>query len=136
MSTKQAFETERIEHLGIVAGICHEVGLIDQINQAVGSSDRRVSCGAAVQALVLNGPGFTSRVLYLMPQYLDNKPVDLLVASDLAAEDFNDDSLGRSLDQLFEAGVTEVFAHVAARALADPPRGPPRTWSATSCRVK
>jgi transposase len=117
MSTEQAFKTERIDHLGIVAGICHEVGLIDQINQAVGSSDRRVSCGAAVQALVLNGLGFTSRALYLMPQYLDNKPVDLLVAPDLAAEDFNDDSLGRSLDQLFEAGVTEVFAQVAAQAL-------------------
>jgi transposase len=35
----------------------------------------------------------------------------------LVAEDFNDDSLGRSLDQLFEVGVTEVFAQVAAQAL-------------------
>lgn len=40
-----------------------------------------------------------------------------MVAPDLVAEDFNDDSLGRSLDQLFEVGVTEVYAQVAARAL-------------------
>jgi transposase len=117
MSTEQSFETKRLDHLGIVAGICHEIGLIEAIDQAVGPSDRKVSCGAAVQAMVLNGLGFTSRALYLMPQYLDNKPVDLLIAPDLADEDFNDDTLGRSLDQLFEIGVTEVFAQVATQAL-------------------
>ncbi len=117
MSTEQSYETKRIDHLGIVAGICHEIGLIDQINQVVGSSDRRVSCGAAVQAMVLNALGFTSRALYLMPQYLHNKPIDLLIEPDLEAEDFNDDTLGRSLDQLFEAGVTEIFAQVAQQAL-------------------
>jgi transposase len=117
MSTEQSFETKRIDHLGIVAGICHEIGLIEAINQAVGPSERQVSCGAAVQAMVLNGLGFTSRALYLMPQYLDNKPVDLLIAPGLTAEDFNDDTLGRSLDQLFASGVTEVFAQVAQQAL-------------------
>lgn len=117
MSTAASYETKRIDHLGIAAGICQEIGLIEAIDQAVGPSERRVSCGAAVQGMVLNGLGFTSRALYLMPQYLDNKPVDLLIAPDLAAEDFNDDTLGRSLDQLFESGVTEVFARVAQRAL-------------------
>ena len=117
MNPEQSYETKRIDHLGIVAGICHEIGLIEQINQVAGASDRKVSCGAAVQAMVLNALGFTSRALYLMPQYLHNKPVDLLIEQDLAAEDFNDDTLGRSLDQLFEAGVTEVFAPVAAHAL-------------------
>jgi hypothetical protein len=137
MSTEQSFETKRIDHgdhvACIAAGICHEFGLIETIDQAVGPSDRKVSCGAAVQAMVLNGLGFTSRALefakqtlkrsaspnamYLMPQYLDNKPVDLLIAPDLSAEDFNDDTLGRSLDELFESGVTEVFAQVARHAL-------------------
>jgi transposase len=111
------FETKRIDHLGIVAGICHEIGLIEAIDQAVGPSQRKVSNGAAVQAMVLNALGFSSRALYLMPQYMANKPVDLLIAPGLQAEDFNDDTLGRSLDQLFEAGVTEVFAQVASRAL-------------------
>lgn len=117
MSTEQSFETKRIDHLGIVAGICHEIELIGTTDQAVGPSERKVSCGDAIQAMVLNALGFTSRALYLMPQYLDNKPVDLLVRPGLEAADFNDDSLGRSLDQLFEAGVTEVFAEVARHAL-------------------
>jgi len=117
MGTEQGFETKRIDHLGIAAGICHEIGLIETIDQAVGPSERKVSCGAAVQAMVLNGLGFTSRALYLMPDYLDNKPVDLLIAPELTSADFNDDTLGRSLDQLFECGVTEVFARVARQAL-------------------
>jgi len=75
-----------------------------------------ISCGAAIQAIVVNGLGFTRRALYLMPHYLTNKPIDLLVAPDLPAEDFNDDNLGPSLDRRFEAGVIEVFAPVARRA--------------------
>jgi hypothetical protein len=50
--------------------------------------------------------GFSARVLYLVPQYLANKPVYLLIAPELAADDFSDDTLGRSLDQLYVTGVT------------------------------
>ena len=67
--------------------------------------------------MVLNALGFSSRALYLMPDYLHNKPVDVLIGPGLRAEDFNDDSLGRSLEALYSKGVTEVFARVAARAL-------------------
>jgi hypothetical protein len=68
MDTEQSFETKRIDHLGIVAGICKEIELIETIDGAVGRSERKVSCGQAVQAMVLNALGFTSRALYLMPQ--------------------------------------------------------------------
>jgi transposase len=117
MDPEQEFETKRLDHLGIVAGICREIGLIEQIDQTVGSGDRKVTCGEAVQAMVLNALGFTSRALYLMPDYLNNKPVDLLINPALSAADFNDDTLGRSLEDLYAQGVTEVFAGVASRAL-------------------
>ena len=35
MSTEQSFETERIDHLGIVAEICHEIGLMEAIDQVL-----------------------------------------------------------------------------------------------------
>jgi len=79
---------------------------------------RKVSCGGAVTAMVLNALGFSSRAMYLMPKYLHNKPVDLLIVPNLTADDFNDDTLGRSLDRLYETGVTEVFAKDAAHALS------------------
>ena len=68
--------------------------------------------------MVLNALGFSSRALYLMPEYLRNKPVDLLIRPGLTPDDFNDDTLGRSLDDLYACGATEIFARVASRALA------------------
>jgi hypothetical protein len=100
MSTEQSFETKRIDHLGIVAGIRNEIELIETIDRVVSPGERKVSCGQSVLAMVLNTLGFTSRALYLMPQYLDNKPVDLLISPELEAADFNDDILGRSMEAL------------------------------------
>jgi transposase len=117
VSEEIKYETKRIDHLGIVAGVCQKIGLIDQVNQGTGPCERKVNCGEGVQAMVLNALGFSSRALYLMPDYLSNKPVDLLIGPGLEAADINDDSLGRTLDDLYEAGVTEVFARVSAHAV-------------------
>jgi transposase len=117
MNAEARYETQRIDHLGIVAGICREIGLIEEIDRQVAPNEQKVSVGQGIQAMVLNALGFSSRALYLMPNYLHNKPVDLLIGRGLVADDFNDDSLGRSLEALYDRGVTEVFAQVAARAL-------------------
>jgi transposase len=110
--------TQRLDHLGIVAGICHEIELVEQIDQRVEKSKGKVSVGQAVQAMVINALGFVGRPLYLTPEFFANKPVEVLVGAGVEAEDVNDDCLGRALDKLFEAGITEVFAAVAAHALA------------------
>jgi transposase len=117
MSAKPTYETQRIDHLGIVAGICQEISLVEMVDARVKTSDRKVSCGKGTQAMILNALGFVGRALYLMPDYLHNKPVDLLIDPDLTADDFNDDTLGRCLDDLYTAGVTEVFYQVASHAL-------------------
>ncbi len=87
--------------------------MIEEIDRKVGPSGQKVSVDQRVQAMVLNALGFSSRALYLMPDYLHNKPVDLLVGAGLSADDFNDDSL----ETLYAKGVTEIFAQVAVRAL-------------------
>lgn len=117
MSAEPNYETQRIDHLGIVAGVCQEISLIEQIDRQVKASERKVSCGQGTQAMILNALGFVGRALYLTPDYLHNKPVDLLIGPELCAADFNDDALDRCLDDLYEAGVTEVFYKVAAHAL-------------------
>jgi transposase len=111
------FSTQRLDHLGIVAGVCRHIQLMEQVDARVGPSERKVTVGEAVQAMVLNALGFASRALYLTPQFFANKPVDLLIREGLQAEALNDDSLGRALDRLYETGVTAVFAGVAAHAL-------------------
>ncbi len=112
------YTTERMDHLGIVAGICQQINLIRIIDESIlMPTGRKVSCGQAVQAMVLNALGLTGRALYLMPEYMRNKPVDLLIGEGLVADDFNDDTLGRALDEVQQAGVTELFARVASEAV-------------------
>ncbi|MDQ7031059.1 MAG: IS1634 family transposase [Ardenticatenia bacterium] len=114
---KVIYRTERLDHLGIVAGICHEINLIGHIDRLVPAPKRQVSVGEAVQAMVLNALGFVGRPLYLMPEWFANKPVELLIRPGITAAMLNDDSLGRALDALWEAGLTQVFAHVATQGL-------------------
>jgi len=111
------YATQQLDHLGIVAGICREIDLAGQIDRIVGPTDRQVSVGEAVQAMVLNALGFVGRPLYLTPEFFANKPLDRLLRPGLTAAMLNDDSLGRALDILYEAGPTEIFAQVASHAL-------------------
>jgi Domain of unknown function (DUF4277) len=55
--------TQRLDHLGIVAGVCRQIRLIEQIDRAVSPSERKVTVGEAVQAMVVNALGFASRAL-------------------------------------------------------------------------
>jgi hypothetical protein len=47
----------QIDHLGLVAGMCEEIGLVDTINSYIKKPQRKVSVGNAVKAMVPNGLG-------------------------------------------------------------------------------
>ncbi len=113
----EQYKTENLDHLGIVAGICEQIGLIEQIDGRVPDTGRNVSVGQAVQAMVINGLGFVGRAMYLTPEFYQSKPIDLLIGEGIEAEDLNSDSLGKALDQLYQAGISEIFAAVCAHAL-------------------
>ena len=111
------YESQELNHLGIIAGVCFEIGLIKEIDEYVPSTEREVSIGEAVQSMILNAMGFINRPLYLSPKFWENKPVETLIRVGLEAEDLNDDSLGRALDAIEKKGVTEIFSKVASNAL-------------------
>ena len=114
---EENYSTQVLDHLGIVAGTCRQIGLIEQIDRYIGTTERKVSVGEAVQAMVINALGFVGRPLYLTPEFFNNKPIDILIRDGLTAEDFNDDSFGRALDTLYQTGITEVFACIASHSL-------------------
>ncbi len=116
MEAEVSYSTERLDHLGIVAGVCREIGLAEYLDERVGESERKVSVGTATVAMVLNGLGFSNRRLYLVPQFFANKPVELLLGEGIEAEDLNDDCLGRTLDWIYESDPTRLFAGIARRA--------------------
>lgn len=114
--TVTEYQTERLDHLGIVAGVCREIGLAASLDAVDEGEHERVSVGTATVAMVLNGLGFSNRRLYLVSQFFANKPVEHLLGPGIMAEDLNDDCLGRALDWLYAHDPTALFAGVAARA--------------------
>ncbi len=106
-----------LNQLGLLAGMCNEIELIWTIDSYIPKTKRKVSVGQAVQAMVLNGLGFTGRALYLTPHFYKNLPLELLLGEGIEASDLHDDSLGTALDALYEYGITELFYNTTARAL-------------------
>ncbi len=105
-----------LDHLGLVASTIEKLGLIDKIDQRIPiakAKGAKVTIGQRVAAMILNGLGFIDDRLYMFPQFLKNKPVDRLFDSDICAENFNDDALGRGLDAIYEYGVTQLFSDLA-----------------------
>src|SRR5438270_3771558 len=116
VSQEVEYQTQRLDHLGIVAGVCREAGIAEWLDKLAGESRRDVSIGTATVAMILNGLGFSNRQLYLVPQYFENKPVEHLLGEGITADMLNDDSLGRTLDWLYQHDVTTLFAGLALQA--------------------
>ncbi len=112
------YRTEIIDHLGLVAGMCNELGIAETIDKATEQDPvmRIVTAGQAVQAMILNGLGFVNQQLYLIPHFFQNKPIPRLIAPAIYARNLNDDTLGRALDTLYDYGVTELYSLIAATA--------------------
>jgi len=110
------FVVEHLNHLGIVAEVCREIGVAEWLDQQEPGNRQQVSVGTATVALVLNGLGFSNRRLYLVPQFFADKPIEHLLGPGIMAEDLNDDCLGRTLDWLYDQDVTRLFAGLALRA--------------------
>ena len=47
--TQLSFATQCLDHLGIVAGICHRIDLIETIDTFIGQTRRPVSVGEALK---------------------------------------------------------------------------------------
>ena len=116
MQADEEYRNERLDHLGIVAGVCREIGLVEWLDQRAGPKRNLVSMGTATMAMILNGLGFSNRQLYLVPQFFANKPVEHLLGEGISADMLHDDCLGHTLDWIAENDPTSLFAGIALRA--------------------
>jgi transposase len=108
-----------LDHCGIVAGICDEMGLVEQIDRLLGTHPQEIiSPGQVVKAMILNGLGFVSAPLYLFEKFFVGRATEHLLGEGIKPEHLNDDRLGRILDKLYAQGLTEIFVSVALAAAA------------------
>lgn len=90
------------------------MNLVEQINRLLGTHPQEIiSAGQVVKAMILNGLGFVSAPLYLFEKFFIGKATEHLLGEGICPEHLNDDRLGRVLDKLYQAGLTEVFVTVA-----------------------
>jgi len=113
------YVSKSLDHLGLVSGFCEEIGLVDFIDVKIGkqSSQRNLSYGQCVLAMLLNGLGFVGRTLHMYPQYFESKPLERLLGHGIDSSHINDDVLGRCLDKLYEHGVSNLYQELAEKVV-------------------
>ncbi len=119
-TTEDLYKTKVLDHLGLVAGMCGELKIAKLIDTHLpnDSADKILSTGNAIVGLILNGLGFVNKRLYLVSHFFKNKPVDkLLNVSYLEASHFNDDALARSLDAVYDFGVSKLYSLISSHAI-------------------
>jgi transposase len=110
---------ERLDHLGVIASVIKDLGLISMIDtRLVPDKQEVITPGEAVAAMILNGLGFANRPLSLTPQFFASKPLDLLFRAGIDAEMFNRFKLGRTLDEASAYGCDLLFQELALTVCA------------------
>jgi transposase len=116
--------THRVDHLAMVAQFIDDIGMVDIIDSITGIHPNEVlTTGQAAASMVVMALGFVSRPLYLSPQFFTSKALSLIVGksrtgrtSEFLPEHFNDDKLGRTLDEIYAVGPDTLFQTVAFAA--------------------
>jgi transposase len=113
LNSETLYTSSNLDHLGLIAGMVDEPGLVELIDTVVKQDheQRQVSVGLCVKAMILNGLGFVNRALYLMPHFFKDKPVERLLGEGIEAEHLNDDALGRALDAIYTYDPEALYGH-------------------------
>jgi transposase len=111
-------KAELIGHLGLVAGILQDTGIMDKVDKQLGLVQGGVKYGHRVGAMILNGLGFINTALYMTPRFFHDKPISVLLGEGVTAEQLNDDSLGRCLDKIAAYGTTKWYSEIALQVVS------------------
>ena len=113
------YTTKSLDHLGLVSVLCKELGVANFIDERIPkqTTQSHITHGELLVAMILNGLGFVSRTLHMVPDYFAEKPVERLIGSGIKAEHINDDAIGRCLDKLYEHDVSSLYQDLAERVV-------------------
>lgn len=101
-------------HLPVVAAFLRRIGLAKAVNAAV-PTEMEADVGGYVSLMVLDTLSGRSP-LYHLAKFASSVDTELPLGSDIPASAFNDTTVGRALDTIFDSGTQEVFSAVALRA--------------------
>jgi transposase len=102
------------DHLPIVVAFLDRMGVSVTVNSAV-PTEMAVDLGSVVKLMVLDTLSGRSP-LYRLERFASQVDTMLLLGKEVAPSSFNDTTLGRALDAIYEAGTEQLFSQVALRA--------------------
>lgn len=111
---KNIYESKRLDHLGLVAGMYDELGLEQVVDAALGVNPvAGLSPGLCLKAMIVNGLGFTARPLYLSASFFETKSVEQLLGPGVEASAITDQQLGNFLEACYDYGCTKLFSQIS-----------------------
>jgi transposase len=107
-------EAYQVQHLPIVKAYADKIGLVEAIN-AVVPTEMEIDPGTIVLGMILDT--FSGRSpLYRLEEFFTHQDMVLLLGKMVAPEAFNDDTVGRVLERLYDVGTMKIFTACAVRA--------------------
>lgn len=112
-------EARRVDHLGMVSGALDELKVIELVDRFLDGrrEGQRVSMGQRAAALLLHLTSFENRTLYQTPEFLGGYAHENLLGDGAVPEAFNDDAMGRLLDEVYSYGPDKFFQTMAMSML-------------------
>jgi len=107
-------EAYQVQHLPIVKAYADKIGLVEAIN-AVVPTEMSVDPGTIVLGMILDTLSGRSP-LYRLEEFFTYQDTALLLGKAVAPAVFNDDTVGRVLDRLYDVGTMKIFTACAVRA--------------------
>ena len=109
------------EHLPVVAEFYQSIGLAGVVNAGV-ATEMAVDVDTVAQFMVLDTLSGRSP-LYRLERFARSLDTGLVLGKKIPAGAFNNTTLGRTLDAIYDVGTEQLFSQVAFRAANGFPQG-------------
>ena len=103
-----------MQHLPIVKTYADKIGLVEVINQLV-STEMAIDPGTIVLGMILDTLSGRSP-LYRLEEFFTHQDTTLLLGKAVAPSAFDDDTVGRILERLYDTGTMKIFTACVVRA--------------------
>src|SRR2546425_13128864 len=107
-------EAYQVQHLPIVKAYADKIGVVEVINQLV-PTEMGIDPGTIVLGMILDTLSGRSP-LYRLEEFFAHQDTTLLLGQAIAPDAFNDDTVGRVVERLYDTGTMKVFTACAVRA--------------------
>jgi len=107
-------EAYQVHHLPMVKAYADKIGLVEAMNQLV-PTEMAIDPGTIVLGMILDTLSGRSP-LYRLEEFFTHQDTALLLGKAVAPSAFDDDTVGRVLDWLYDPGTMKVFTACAVRA--------------------